>query len=128
MERGRSVAAVLAALLFVAAASEPVFAAGRGPGGGGSRGGGHSGTHSGTHHHHHFSTGVFIGAPLFYFPRAYYYPAPYYAPYPPAPTYYVEQPQSGYWHFCRSAGAYYPQVQSCPEGWQLVSPQPQSGY
>lgn len=127
MERARSVAAILAVLLVVAAVSESASAAGRGRGGGG-RGGSHSGTHTGTHHHPHFSTGVFIGAPLFYFPRAYYYPSPYYAPYPSAPTYYVEQPQQGYWHYCRSAGAYYPQVQSCPEGWQLVSPQPQSGY
>jgi len=123
VERARTFPVVLMAFLVVAIASEPAFAAGRG------RSGTHSGTRSGTHHHHHhhFSTGVFIGAPLFYYPRPYYYPAPYYAPYPAAPTYYVEQPQAGYWHYCRSAGAYYPQVQSCPEGWQLVSPQPQSG-
>ena len=115
------------AALLLAAASAPAVAAGRGRGGGG-HGGSHTGTHSGTHFHHHFSTGVFIGAPLFYFPRAYYYPSPYSYYAPAEPTYYVEQPQPGYWHYCPSAGAYYPQVQSCPGGWQLVAPQPPGTY
>jgi hypothetical protein len=130
VRRGRPIVGFLAVLLVAAAASGSAFAAGRGRGGGG-HSGSHSGAHSGhggTHHHHRFSTGVFIGAPLFYFPRAYYYPAPYSYDPPPAPSYYVEQPQLGYWHYCPSAGAYYPQVQTCPEGWQLVPPQPRSGY
>ena len=101
-------------------------AGGHGRGGGGWHGGTHTGTHSGGHFHHHFSTGVFLGAPLFYFPYSY-YPTPYYYPFPSEPTYYVEQPRPGYWHYCRSAAAYYPQVQSCPEGWQLVPPQPPQG-
>lgn len=29
------------------------------------------------------------------------------------------------WYFCRSAAAYYPYAQRCPEGWQLVAPTPQ---
>ena len=44
---------------------------------------------------------------------------------PPAP---IAQPQpdpANAWYFCRSVGQYYPYVQNCPEGWQLVSPTPQ---
>ena len=67
---------------------------------------------------------VFYAAPVFI--ARPYYPAPvYYAP-PPAPTQYIEQPQQGYWHYCPGAGAYYPQVQTCPGGWQLVPPQPRT--
>jgi hypothetical protein len=40
---------------------------------------------------------------------------------------YIEQPQQGYWHYCPGAGLYYPQVQNCPGGWQLVPPQPRTG-
>jgi len=39
------------------------------------------------------------------------YPYPYYdgtAPYP------------DYWYYCQSAGAYYPYVGTCPEGWVPV--------
>jgi hypothetical protein len=38
--------------------------------------------------------------------------------------YYVYAPASSsygyYWYFCQSANAYYPDVQACPEGWQLM--------
>lgn len=67
-----------------------------------------------------------------------YYP-PYYA-YPPAvvtvpvptsPPVYIEQgvqpaPQdpANYWHYCSNPPGYYPTVQECPGGWQLVPPQP----
>jgi hypothetical protein len=64
--------------------------------------------------------------PIYYVepPVTYVQPAPVYvAPpvsiAPPAP-----QPTHA-WYFCRSAGQYYPYTQSCPEGWQLVSPTPQ---
>jgi hypothetical protein len=29
---------------------------------------------------------------------------------------------SSYWHYCESAGGYYPSVPSCPEPWVKVSP------
>jgi hypothetical protein len=61
-------------------------------------------------------TGVFLGsafAPVYaYPPPVYAYPAPVYAA--PAPV---------YWYFCRSAGAYYPYVASCPEAWVPVPAQ-----
>jgi hypothetical protein len=54
--------------------------------------------------------------------------AAYYSP-PPAPIYvappqpvYV-QPPSAYWNYCQSLGQYYPNLRSCPEGWQLVPAQ-----
>src|SRR5262249_34172724 len=75
------------------------------------------------HHFHHFHrccffggfaagafTGVVLGgalAPVYAYPGPVYVaPLPVYAPSPPA-----------YWYFCRSAGAYYPYVPSCPEPW-----------
>ena len=30
---------------------------------------------------------------------------------------------AGYWYYCGSAGAYYPYVATCPEGWTPVTPQ-----
>jgi len=78
--------------------------------------------------------GIWWGPPHPYWwgpPYPYYgYPPPYY--YPPAPIV-VEQPQvyvqpappaapPAYWHYCRSAQGYYPQVPSCPEPWVQVSP------
>jgi len=87
------------------------------------------GSHRGHHHHHHHHHGprvVFYAAPVIV-PRYYYPPAYSYYP-PPAPTYYLEQPQQGYWHYCPQSNAYYPHVQNCPGGWQLVAPQPRSAY
>ena len=53
--------------------------------------------------------------------------------YAPAPEYVVPQPvyvaptqpvysapTAGYWNYCGSAGQYYPYVNECSEGWQLV--------
>ena len=37
------------------------------------------------------------------------------------PTYDPE-PAVQYWYYCGSAGAYYPYVAECPEGWQPVVP------
>lgn len=77
-------------------------------------------------HKHHSHGRIFLHVAPVFIPR-YYYPAPiYYAP-PPAPTVYIEQPRQGYWHYCPGAGLYYPQVQACPGGWQLVPPQPGTG-
>ena len=101
-------------------------------------GGNHGGWHRGggrPHHHHHphprwyggrWKSGVFIGAPfLFAAPFAYRYPA--YAPpvvVEPPPPVYVEPNPPPYWYYCQSAGAYYPNVGACPEGWLQVAPQP----
>ena len=51
-------------------------------------------------------------APMEERPYYYTYPPPVYAPAPP----------SAYWYYCRSAGAYYPTVPSCPEPWVPVPP------
>ena len=83
---------------------------------------------------------VVIGAgPVWWGPPYWYYPPPYvYAP-PPVvvqqPPVYVQQPPlppspppapappaaaQAYWHYCASAKAYYPNVETCPEGWIKV--------
>jgi hypothetical protein len=127
-------------VLLVALLSVPALA-GRGGFGGRSGGFGHSGAHF-AGGGHFVSRGHFVPGGRFFGPRhvavflgvgipfyAYYPPPlPYYYDY--APGYYPppaaipEQP--GYWYFCRSANAYYPYVQQCPEGWQPVVPQPPS--
>ena len=74
--------------------------------------------------HFHSGPRVFIGG-SFYAP--FYYPPYYYDPYyyaPPPPVEYVQPAPQQYWYYCGSARAYYPYVQSCPEGWQQVLPQP----
>jgi hypothetical protein len=89
------------------------------------------------HHGGHARVGVFIGAPLYWYPP-YYYP-PYYSPYyPPAyavpssPPTYIEQEaqpapsQSNWWYYCADAKAYYPYVKECPSGWLRVASQPPS--
>ena len=100
---------------------------------------GHGGFHGG---HGHFHSGfrgrVFIG-PAFVWGPGYwgypYYPYPYYAP-PPVvvqePPVYVQPPvvsqgplEEGYWYYCGSAQAYYPNVQSCADGWVKVAPRTQ---
>jgi hypothetical protein len=76
-------------------------------------------------------------APLYfgYPPPPYpYYPAPFVTQVAPPvyiEQYPVQQPQAqmasappSSWYFCQSSSNYYPYVQECPEGWQLVSPQP----
>lgn len=93
-------------------------------------GGGFHHFHHGHFHHRHFfggfAAGVFTGvvlgsafAPVYAYPvPVYAYPAPVYvAPAPPAP------PLPAYWYYCRSAGAYYPYVPSCPEPWVPVPAQ-----
>jgi hypothetical protein len=60
------------------------------------------------------------------------YPPPWVA-YPPRvirqePEVYIERPDppaEGYWHYCESAGGYYPRIPSCPEPWIKVPPTPQ---
>jgi hypothetical protein len=105
----------------------------------------HGHFHNGHFHNGHFrhGSGVFIGgafiaspwwwgAPYPYYPYwggAY----PYYAYAPPVveqPLDYVQGPlpgaqSPGYWYYCESARAYYPNVPSCPENWIQVPARPQ---
>jgi hypothetical protein len=86
----------------------------RGGGGQGFHGapGGFRGHHGGFHRGHHgFRGGVFIGVPLFLGAPGYFYTPP------PA---YVQPGSGGYWYYCPSAQAYYPNVPSCSESWVLV--------
>jgi hypothetical protein len=39
-----------------------------------------------------------------------------------APDPYPQVAAPQYWYYCGSAGAYYPYVAACPEGWQPVVP------
>lgn len=41
--------------------------------------------------------------------------------YSEAPPAYTPPPQN-YWYYCQDPEGYYPQVQSCPEGWMRVVP------
>jgi len=114
-----------AAVLTLASAAEA-----RGPGHG-HRGGyfaGPRGRHGGVPHHRVFRhRGVFvphafIGAPFVWDPFWYAPPAS-----PPViiergPQVYVQKPQPSYWYYCADAGAYYPYVQQCPNGWMKVVP------
>jgi hypothetical protein len=34
----------------------------------------------------------------------------------------VVAPPKNFWYFCPDAGGYYPYVEECPEGWELVAP------
>jgi len=91
----------------------------------------------GGHHHGgsrgHF--GVFIGAPLFWWPpEPYYYPRYYYPPlsqvYVEQPSVYVQRndapvntPPANYWYYCTNPQGYYPYVQNCSVRWIQVVPQ-----
>lgn len=68
---------------------------------------------------------VYVQPPVTYVqPQVtYVQPAPTYMP--PPVTQAAPQQMVNPWYFCKSIGQYYPYVQSCPEGWQLVSPTPQ---
>ncbi len=119
----------LAALVFAATLSSPVYAQhGHGGGHGGGWGLG----------------GLVVGAAIFGLAAQsayqYSYPYPYQNPYPspyepPAPIYvqpaYVQPPQQAMavpamasWYFCRDSQAYYPYVQSCAAGWERVPASP----
>ena len=80
--------------------------------------------------------------PWFWGPYPYYYayPPPVYVEPPPAVIMVPQQAQPQVqqpptWYYCAEAKAYYPYVQSCPNGWQAVpatppsptQPAPQSG-
>src|SRR6267143_196075 len=139
--------ALIAALLLVGGA--PAYARG-GHGGGGGHGfggphggiGGHHGFggHHGVEGHHGFEGQRFEGhhrfhggctgiGPSFYW-GPYWDPWWSYGPYAYAPSpvivqpppVYIEKPPAGYWYYCPSVRAYYPNVQSCAEPWTRVAP------
>jgi hypothetical protein len=35
----------------------------------------------------------------------------------------IESEPSNYWYYCKKPGAYYPEVERCPDGWMQVVPQ-----
>lgn len=88
--------------------------------------------HHGHHHHQKYRwgapaaalaiTGLAAGvaaAAWYATPRPVYVaPQPVYVQ--PPPVVVPAQPAGGYWHYCPSAGGYYPNVNYCPEGWQAV--------
>ena len=102
-------------------------ASGKGQGWSGKRNG--NGWHGG---HKHWRGNAFIGVGL-YDPWYWWYGYslyPYYYPFAVPITFeqqYIEQYavplQAGFWYYCHSAGAYYPGVAECPEGWEQVVPQ-----
>jgi hypothetical protein len=87
----------------------PLSAAAREGGGDHGHSDGHVGGHFdgrgfGTPHGFHGAPGHFVGDGWYYYPNATY-------------------PNPQYWYYCPSAGAYYPYVSACPEGWTPVVPQ-----
>lgn len=100
---------------------------------------GDTGWHHGGHWHRHSHGGfIFFGSPLFWPGRGDPFDDPFYS-FPPAPLVaepppvYIERgegspPQlaapGSLWYYCEAAGAYYPYVKECPEGWRAVAPQP----
>jgi hypothetical protein len=105
--------AALASVLAVDAPSEAHAMGGHGfaggHGGGGAAHQGFDGHHSDGHHFDgHFDRGVH-GRARFGFGAV----VPYYGYYP-----YYGAP--AYWYYCPSYGAYYPNVESCPEAWVPV--------
>jgi hypothetical protein len=124
------IAVLAAAAVSIVAAPNGVWA--------GKRGGGHaSGAHSSGAGggFHHSAGGFFIGAPFGYqyypyYPYYHYAPPPYYygpdysKPQYDLPAVYVEKfegaptPETQGDIFCPDRGAYYPEVQDCPAGWQ----------
>jgi hypothetical protein len=95
--------------------------------------------HGHRHGHHGIRSHVVIGiGPAFWWrPYPYWYaPPPHYIYSAPLvviqepPVYLhqqtvVEPAPPGYWYYCPSAKAYYPQAQTCPEVWIKVPPRPE---
>jgi len=68
--------------------------------------------------------------PYWYGPRYHVVaPAPVVVTPPPVvespPVFVQQEPTQGYWYFCPSSQAYYPNVPSCPEAWVKVPPRSQ---
>lgn len=143
MKRALSVA--LFGLLLVAAAPDEAWA-GRGHGDHGHFRGGHHGHFRGGHHGHfraghhgHFrghghhgwhgsvwvGPGFWWGPPVWWGPHYVYQHRTVVVEEPPV---YIERGSSaptGWWYYCESESAYYPDVYSCPEPWVKVAPQPE---
>jgi hypothetical protein len=128
-------ALALVTALVVTVAGEPVLAHGHGGRSGSHRSGSaHSGArHSSSTPHfsgHHFrsshvAVGVIAGAPFFW-----YYAPPDYplgVAIPSLPIYIEQADQQAYWYYCSETLTYYPYVEQCPGGWQLVVPQAPPG-
>lgn len=117
---------MLLAFLTISAASIDALArAGHGSG----RGSGHHAGHAGGHRFYsapRVRYGWYAGG---FYPPLYPYFYPYYPPAASVPPVYIEKgPEGpalspGFWYYCASGGAYYPNVGECPEGWQQVLPQ-----
>jgi len=69
--------------------------------------------HQDFHDHAHFHGHAFVGVAPFVFAPGFVYEPP--VVIPPQPEYVPGS--DGYWYYCQSAGAYYPNVPSCPEPW-----------
>ena len=132
----RSVSLTLAAIVLASAVACDAYArkGGRSGGAGGWSGKGHGWQGKGHGHRHHHSH-IFLGAgfygPWFWDPWWYTPLYPYYNPFASHVTtqqtyieLYAVPLQSGFWYYCHSAGAYYPGVAECAEGWEQVAPQP----
>ena len=127
--RLRLLALAFAAILIGSAVAPDAQARNSGRSGGQASGKGWhgNGSHGG---HRYWHGGVFIGAGLYAPWYSWYGPYPSYYPFAVPVTFeqqYVEQYavplEQGFWYYCRSAGAYYPGVAECPEGWEQVAPQ-----
>jgi hypothetical protein len=116
---------VALAALLLAALPDPASARGR-----------HGRGHGHGHGHHHSGRVWFgFGLPYYYWAPPIYVGPRYYAPYPlaypPYPAYapsvvvqeppvYIQREPAGSWYYCESAGAYYPDVETCAEPWVRV--------
>ena len=74
-------------------------------------------------------TGAAVGIAVFWEVPPPNYPAPVVVvPYHPpeyiemGPDAPVVAPPKHFWYFCPDTGGYYPYVEDCPEGWELVAP------
>ena len=139
----RGAASVAVVVLAIILATDTAFARGRGgshSGGGRHSGGGAhaaSGSHAGGAHPSRgrssfarppVRVGAFVAFPAYaYFPPLLYSSAAVVVPY--AAVDYIEKgpdraaPES-YWYYCPEGQRYYPYIEQCPDGWQLVGPGP----
>jgi hypothetical protein len=123
MQRRLLCASLLALAILVGVTPGAVDANGRG----GGRSGGHGGRHGAFHGHHHGGH-AFVGAGSAFLWDPWWPYGPPLAYGPPVvveqePLIYVQRgPVPGYWHYCPSTRAYYPDVQVCPEPWLAVPP------
>ena len=104
---------LFAALAMVVLATTAAYAAPTGHGGSHHPGGfEHHGVdgHHGIDGHHEFHRG--LHGPVFFGVAPFYWPEP--------PAYAYAPPLPSYWYYCPSAGAYYPDVSTCPDAWVPV--------